>query len=68
MNLSNVVVILEEEEKNESSNFLIESECEDQDGEVDNQVNEYGCTCRATALIVDDNPFNLIPLKMTLLD
>jgi len=31
-------------------------------------MNAFGCTCEATALIVDDNPFNLIPLKITLLD
>lgn len=47
---------------------MIESEFEDQESENENQINEYGCTCKATALIVDDNPFNLIPLKMTLLD
>ncbi len=30
------------------------------------KINEFGCTCQASVLIVDDNPFNLIPLSVNL--
>ncbi len=58
----------DDETQNESSQFQLESEAEAGDSDFENQLNAFGCTCKATALIVDDNPFNLIPLKMNLLD
>ncbi len=49
--------------KKESSNFNLDS---DDDANDAKSLNSFGCTCKATVLIVDDNPFNLIPLRMNL--
>ena len=55
----------------ESSYFEITNE-EVPDNDSDNdpvEIDLFGnCKCRATVLLVDDQPFNLVPLKMMLRD
>ena len=46
---------------------MLESEDEDDlEANDANYVNKYGCSCKATVLLVDDNPFNLLPLRVNL--
>ena len=55
----------------ESSYFEITNE-EIPDNDSDNdpvEIDLFGnCKCKATVLLVDDQPFNLVPLKMMLRD
>lgn len=44
---------------------LIDELAENEEGTI---VHTLGCECTAIALIVDDNPFNLIPLDVLLSD
>ena len=50
-----------------SHTFVLESDSElGKDADDGKTLNKYGCTCKATVLLVDDNPFNLMAMRVNL--